>query len=114
MIPTGTRIRDARLRRGVSQRGLARKLHISPGTMSKYESGDLRVAADFLPKIAKVLGVEACELLPVEETEREEGGTVADIAARVLVESWDRLPEADRRLVDALVKARSLHNGTNR
>jgi hypothetical protein len=77
--------------------------------MSKYESGDLKVAADFLPQVARALGVDACELLPVEDAGQENGGSVAEIAARVLVDSWDRLPETDRRLVDALVKARSLH-----
>jgi hypothetical protein len=41
-VLVGQRVRDLRLARGLSQRGLAERLGFSPSRLSKYESGAVR------------------------------------------------------------------------
>lgn len=59
MKPTvGSRIREIRKSKGISATFVANKLGVHPSTIGKYETGERGVDADFLPKIAKVLGVD--------------------------------------------------------
>lgn len=59
MRPTvGSRIREIRKSKGISATFVAKKLGVHPSTIGKYETGERGVDADFLPKIASVLGVD--------------------------------------------------------
>lgn len=54
----GRRIREIRNSKGIKATFLAKKLGIHPSTLGKYEHGDRKVNADFLPEIADALGVD--------------------------------------------------------
>lgn len=57
------RIKEIRLQRGYTQNDLAKMLHISFSTLSKYENGKLEVPIKRLQDIARYLGVEVTDLL---------------------------------------------------
>lgn len=57
-------VRDARLRQGLSLRGLARLLEISPATLSAVENGRRSLAPAPLARAAELLGTSADELQP--------------------------------------------------
>ncbi|MCK8824703.1 helix-turn-helix domain-containing protein [Fuchsiella alkaliacetigena] len=52
---TGDLIREERLRKGITQRELAKKIHTSRSTVSRYESGKQSIPYDDLMKIIEVL-----------------------------------------------------------
>lgn len=60
----GARIRQARVRRGLSLRTLAGRLAVSPATLSQVETGKTAVSALRLARIAEVLEVPVQELVP--------------------------------------------------
>lgn len=62
-LGVGSRVRAARLRRGVSLRALSRDLNISPGTMSQVETGKSGLTVARLQQIATALGMTAEQLL---------------------------------------------------
>src|SRR5215472_15965552 len=53
----GTRMRERRTERGLSQEALADKLQVDPKEIDLYEAGAKRMSADRLLRIAKALGV---------------------------------------------------------
>lgn len=57
------RIKEARQIAGISQKDLAAKMGISPGTLSGYESGLHDPKSDSLSKIADICGVSVDFLL---------------------------------------------------
>ncbi len=60
----GSRIREERIKRGMSQAELAQRIGVTYQQAHKYERGVNRTAASRLVQIAEVLGVEASDLLP--------------------------------------------------
>ncbi|MDI9917225.1 TetR family transcriptional regulator [Rhodococcus sp. IEGM 1379] len=60
----GASIRQARRDGGLSLRELARRLEVSPATLSAVETGKTRVSVDRLASIGGVLGVRFDALLP--------------------------------------------------
>ena len=68
----GERIRKARLRYGMSQAELARRIKVSLNTMNKIEAGETPdPRASRIKAIADVLGVSADYLLGREDEESE-------------------------------------------
>lgn len=67
-IMFGPRIRAARAARGLSLRELARRLQISPGTLSHIETGKAGVSAARLFRIAEILQTTVDGLLGVDAT----------------------------------------------
>lgn len=65
----GERLRRARLNRGLTLRGLARLLEISPATLSVVENGRRSMPPARLARVAEVLGTPAEDLLPERLTE---------------------------------------------
>jgi transcriptional regulator with XRE-family HTH domain len=63
-IAIGALMRARREQLGVPQRHVAEEVGISFQQLQKYESGDNRVSAAMLTKIAQALNVEPSELLP--------------------------------------------------
>lgn len=106
LVRTGERIQQILNRRGISQRALGRALKVSPGTVNKYITGVSQIDADYLPIIAEALGVDTCEIVAVRDQEPAPR-TISDVAVKLLIESWDRLPESERVLIDGLVAART-------
>lgn len=59
----GARVRAARLARGVSLRGLARLLQLSPATLSQIENGRTTLSVERLGRIAEILDAGVPEIL---------------------------------------------------
>ena len=62
----GDRLRDARQARGLSLRGLAEKLGVSPSLISQVETGRARPSVSTLYAIATTLGISLDELLFID------------------------------------------------
>jgi transcriptional regulator with XRE-family HTH domain len=62
----GQRVRDARLRAGLTLEGLGKKIGTDKGTMSRIESGRARMgdAAEKAQVLAETLGLQLSDLLP--------------------------------------------------
>lgn len=60
----GGKIRRARLRAGLSQGGLAKKMGMSASIISQWEIGMREVRISMLEKIAQAIGVDVTDLLP--------------------------------------------------
>lgn len=76
----GGKIREARIRRGMSQAELAQRIGITYQQAHKYERGVNRTSASRLLLIAGALGVEICDLLPAS------GATAASRPGRLELE----------------------------
>jgi transcriptional regulator with XRE-family HTH domain len=74
----GDRLRAARLARGLSVRGLAERLDVSPSLISQVETGRARPSVNTLYAIASELGLSLDELLFLEA--RSGPGTPPDAA----------------------------------
>ena len=72
----GVRIAELRKEQGLTQKGLAELLGVSPQqSVAAYEVGRLRVAVSMLPRLAKVLGVSLKTLIGEAETPVKRGPT---------------------------------------
>lgn len=60
----GRRLRDRRLARGLSQRRLARLIGVTPGTISKYESGALCPPDAMKLRLGRTLMFSLDEIFP--------------------------------------------------
>ena len=63
----GQKIREYRLKRGITQEELAEKLLSSKSTISEYENDKIDVKISILREIAKVLGTPLPHLLSEED-----------------------------------------------
>lgn len=74
----GGRVRAVRVRRGVSLRGLARRLDVSAGTMSQIETGKTGLSVARLHQIGTALGTTPNEILetPVLRAAGSPGSTI--------------------------------------
>ena len=59
----GERIKETRLKKGITQKELAETLGIATNSLSRYEIGERRPNLEMIDKIAVALGVEPLELL---------------------------------------------------
>jgi len=71
-------IQEIRLRRGMSQSGLAIKSGIALSSIQKYEAGQREPVASRLRAIAEALGVSMDELDMVRSTRREPSRSESD------------------------------------
>ncbi len=79
-IDAGTKIREVRKARGMSQDELAELASLNRVTVTKYESGRVEPGAQALARIADALEVSADELLGrTEENEEKEEDEVMQI-----------------------------------
>ncbi|GAB4586262.1 hypothetical protein Ntsu_40940 [Nocardia sp. IFM 10818] len=81
----GRAIRESRSQRGVSLRELARRIEVSPATISAIENGKTRVDVGRLHAIAAALDTSATELLdylPAEPNSDNGAPTAAPLPAR--------------------------------
>ena len=60
----GRRIRAFRKLKGYTQEGLAKELLVSVSLLGEIERGNRMPSADFLQKVANVLGISVNELEP--------------------------------------------------
>lgn len=59
----GAKIREARLKAGLTQKGLAKKLNVTYQQVQKWETGERNPKIKSLRKIADALGVDWVELV---------------------------------------------------
>ena len=63
----GQKIREYRLKRGMTQEALAEKLFSSKSTISEYENNKIDIKISILREIAKVLGTPLSHFLSEED-----------------------------------------------
>lgn len=76
------RIRDARQKRGMSQKDLAAKINEKVTVLSKIETGDMRPDERLMAKLHKELGITLKEKVALIQTVKESGPrplTLADL-----------------------------------
>lgn len=94
----GSRLRQIRKQRGMTQVDLAEKVGIRQVLVSQYELGQVRVHSALLAAFAKALRTSADEILGLKKS--RENGLIQDRRFLRRLEKIDRLP---RRKKDALL-----------
>ncbi len=104
------RIADLRKERGISQQQMAKKLGVTQPVISRYERGELRIHAELLVKIAKVLTTSIDQLLGLERPKtngkpRNELDTPAKRRLRKKIQQIAKWPDKDQRAVIRLINS---------
>ncbi len=68
----GSKIREYRKKKGMTQAELGEKLGVNQNTISGYENGEREVGYDNLFKIVKLFGISIDDLFPTTTVERSE------------------------------------------
>jgi AcrR family transcriptional regulator len=85
---TGQLVRQARLAAGLSLRDLARRIEVSPGTLSGIENGKTPVTVDRLNRIAAELGLSTLEILAGPSPHPPHAESAAETVASPSVSPW--------------------------
>lgn len=97
----GSRIREARLRRGRTLEEVADAAHLKPSTISKYETGQVHNIPQLnVISIARFLSVSPYYLLGMDEP--DDGPLLLSVAEQMLVEKFRALGPADQKTLDLL------------
>lgn len=104
------RIADLRKERGISQQQMAKKLGVTQPVISRYERGELRIHAELLVKIAKVLTTSIDQLLGLErpKTNGKPRNELDTPAKRRLWKKFQQIakwPDKDQRAVIRLINS---------
>ena len=102
----GARIAQLRKERGLTQKELAERLAVTQPVVSDYENDVIRIPADVVVAIAKILAVSTDELLGLKREARSSGGVKNRRLSRRL-QAIDALPKRDQeallRTIDAFI-----------
>jgi len=102
--PLGARLAELRKAAGLTQMELAELVDESQQNIAYWEQIDKPPRSDAIPKLAKVLGVRAEELLTLEKaTPLRRGGPVGKV--RLLFEEVSRLPRQQQNKIVEFVSA---------
>lgn len=93
----GQRLKELRLRRGLTQVELAEKLQLTQGVVSEYERGEVRLHGALLAAFAKVLKASPNELLGFEKI--EDGGILKDRRFLRRLQRIDALSKGEKQAV---------------
>ncbi len=85
----GKRILAARLRRGLSQRLVARRSGLDPGYLSRIEHAKIRPSIEMGMRIAAALGVPLGELFELPSSGRKTGPCPVSASGRCLIDLMD-------------------------
>lgn len=91
----GQRLKDLRLRRGMTQVEVARELGINQSAVSEYEKGQIRMHAALIAGFASVLQSSADEILGIEEL--KQSSHIKDRRFVRRLEKVDKLSKRDRQ-----------------
>jgi transcriptional regulator with XRE-family HTH domain len=99
----GERIKEARLRCGLSQRDLARACRVTPGIISHWETGVRTPGRDNLLRIAAATSTNISELMAPEEA--PEKGTLTNLTQDevAMLRGYRRLSERQRKNLVELI-----------
>jgi transcriptional regulator with XRE-family HTH domain len=113
-VLVGQRVRDLRLARGLSQRGLAERLGFSASRLSKYESGAREMPLETMVQLGHVLEVQVDAMVSFEPagTRRPLDGRLHDLFMRISASRDDRLKEAAIAVLDMVFAAHELSAAT--
>lgn len=94
----GSKIREARLAKGMSQSDLAAALGVSKPAVSRYELGQRHLRPDQLQDVSRVLSIPIVDLLELEPEKRAELEELKDVLSTIneRFENGYYLGEADR------------------
>ena len=102
----GSRIAQLRKERGLTQKELAERLAVTQPVVSDYENDVIRIPADVVVEIAKILTVSTDELLGLKRETRSAAGVKNRRLSRRL-QAIDALPKRDQeallRTIDAFI-----------
>jgi len=103
---SGARIAQFRKDKGMTQKVLAERLGVSQPVVSDYETGVIRLPADVVVEIAKLLAVTTDEILGLKAEARSASGLKNRRLSRRL-RAIDALPKRDQeallRTIDAFI-----------
>jgi transcriptional regulator with XRE-family HTH domain len=94
-LDLGKLILAARLRRGLSQRIVARRSGIDPGYLSRIEHGKIRPSIDMGLRIAAALRVPLSELFEIPSRGKKTGPCPVSSGGRCLIDLMDTGSEPD-------------------
>ena len=110
-VAIANRIADIRKERGISQQVMAKKLGVTQPIISRYERGELRIHAELLAKIAKILDTTSDDLLGLKVVKRAKPKSDLDTAEkRKLWKKFQQIakwPEKDQRAVIRIINSMS-------
>ncbi len=110
-VAIAQRIAEVRKERGISQQAMAKKLGVTQPIISRYERGELRIHAELLAKIAKILATTSDDLLglaPVKKTKPK--NELDSPEKRKLWKKFQQIakwPEKDQRAVIRIINSMS-------
>jgi transcriptional regulator with XRE-family HTH domain len=100
--------RIARLRRdlGMTQAELAERLGVSQPAVSDYENGDIRLPADVVVEIARIVGVSTDELLGLKDS-APKAGPPSSRSRRLYrrLQDIEKLPRRDQQALLRTIEA---------
>jgi transcriptional regulator with XRE-family HTH domain len=91
----GKRLRDLRLRQGMTQLELATKVGLKQPMLSLYERGDVRLPAILAARLVQTLGASCDELVGLKES--RENGQIQDRALVRRLQKVERLSRRDKQ-----------------
>jgi transcriptional regulator with XRE-family HTH domain len=97
-VQIGSRLKEARAKKGIQQKDLAAQLGMEQSALSRYERGEMRLPSSLLARIARALKVSSDEILGLKELKR--GAVVRDQRFLKRLRAIDTLPERQK---DALL-----------
>lgn len=100
----GSRVREERLRRGISLRSLARDIGVSASMVSQIETGKTRPSVNTLYAITSVLGISIEEVFAPAAPDAVQVTSPGERESLALLGgvTWERLGELAGRAVDFL------------
>ena len=97
----GRKLREIRLRRGITQVEVARRLGISQSLYSEYERAELRLHAGLVAGLARILGSSADELLCIKPS--KDNGMPKDRRFLQRLPKIDKLSKQDRQTLLSII-----------
>lgn len=96
-VTVGARVRELRIRAGVSQQKLGEALGVSFQQIQKYEKGANRMGASRLVQVADALGAPVAALFEDVAVTGEAGEQPLDRDASKVARDWAAIPDASVR-----------------
>lgn len=95
----GSRLKEAREKKGLTQLDAARKVGISNGTLSGYERNYRDPDTDVLKKLSELYEVSPSWLIAGKDK------ITNDQAKNVVLDIYTRLPQDKKRIIDDMIRA---------
>ncbi len=110
-VAIAQRIAEVRKERGISQQAMAKKLGVTQPIISRYERGELRIHAELLAKMAKILGTTSDDLLGLVPIKKAKPKNELDTPEkRKLWKKFQQIakwPDKDQRAVIRIINSMS-------